>query len=59
MKIFNKKEEKNMVGRPRLADTKLKKNAILIFFLCIVMILGLVLGGLFDLNIIGIKKNKR
>ena len=48
-----KKKEKLRVGRPKLADSNLKKISLLISAICFVMVIGLIFGGLLDLNIIG------
>ena len=48
-----KKKEKLRVGRPKLADSNLKKMSLLISAICFVMVIGLIFGGLLDLNIIG------
>ena len=48
-----KKEGKLRVGRPKLADSNLKKMSLLISAICFVMVIGLIFGGLLDLNIIG------
>ncbi|MCI5732937.1 MAG: hypothetical protein MR296_02740, partial [Tenericutes bacterium] len=48
-----KKEGKLRVGRPKLADSNLKKISLLISAICFVMVIGLIFGGLLDLNIIG------
>ena len=48
-----KKKDKLSVGRPKLADSNLKKMSLLISVICFVMVIGLIFGGLLDLNIIG------
>ena len=48
-----KKKDKLRVGRPKLADSNLKKMSLLISAICFVMVIGLIFGGLLDLNIIG------
>ncbi len=48
-----KKKEKLRVGRPKLADSNLKKMSLLISAICFVMVIGLIFGGLLDLKIIG------
>ena len=48
-----KKKGKLSVGRPKLADSNLKKMSLLISTICFVMVIGLIFGGLLDLNIIG------
>ena len=48
-----KKKGKLSVGRPKLADSNLKKMSLLISAICFVMVIGLIFGGLLDLNIIG------
>ena len=50
------KEEKNKVGRPRLADTSLKKNSIIMIEIAIIGIISLVIGGMLSLT--GVKSNK-
>ncbi len=51
--MFKKTKEKLRVGRPKLADSNLKKMSLLISAICFVMVIGLIFGGLLDLNIIG------
>ncbi len=58
MKLFNKKEEKNKVGRPRLADDETKKKAIISVCIALVMVVALLLTGAFKLNIIKFNKLK-
>ena len=41
----NKKEEKKKLGRPRLADKSLKKNALIMIVISIILIIVLVLAG--------------
>ena len=48
-----KKKDKLSVGRPKLADSNLKKMSFLISAICFVMVIGLIFGGLLDLKIIG------
>ena len=48
-----KKKDKLRVGRPKLADSNLKKMSLLISAICFVMVIGLIFGGGLDLNIIG------
>lgn len=55
---FKKEEEKLKVGRPKLADTKQKKNALILSVSSIMVAICLVFGGLFDLNIINTDKLK-
>ncbi len=55
---FKKEEEKFKVGRPKLADTKQKKNALILSATSIMVAICLVFGGLFDLNIINADKLK-
>ena len=55
---FKKEEEKFKVGRPKLADTKQKKNALILSATSIMVAICLVFGGLFDLNIINVDKLK-
>ncbi len=52
MKLFDKKEEKRSVGRPRLADDETKKKAIISVCIALVMVVALLLTGAFKLNII-------
>lgn len=52
MNIFSKKEEKNKVGRPKLADTDLKKKSLIISGVMLLVVICLVIGGMFSLNII-------
>ena len=56
MKLFNKKEEKNKVGRPKLADTITKKKAIISISIAIIMIVALLLTAAFKLDIIKFNK---
>lgn len=58
MKLFKFKEEKNKVGRPRLADADTKKKAIISVCVAIVMVATLLLTGAFKLNIIKFNKLK-
>ena len=46
------KEEKNKVGRPKLADTNLKKDSIIMIEICLIGIISLIFGGLVNFNII-------
>ena len=46
------KEQKNKVGRPRLADSKIKKHALIFSLSCIALILFLLAGALVSLNIL-------
>ena len=48
--MFN--EEKRSIGRPRLADTRQKKTALIISAIMLVITIVLFLGGLFSLNIL-------
>ena len=52
MKRFNKKEEKNKVGRPKLADSKLKKTSLIMCIVCVILSLVLLSVGAYKLNII-------
>lgn len=52
MKLFNKKEEVGKVGRPRLADTELKKKSLIISGIMLLVVICLLIGGMFSLNII-------
>ncbi len=58
MKLFNKKEEKRNVGRPKLADDETKKKAIILVCLSFVLVITLALTGLFKLNIIKFNRLK-
>ncbi len=58
MKIFKKKEEKNKVGRPKLADEETKKKAIISVCIALAMVAALLLTGAFKLNIIKLNKLK-
>ncbi len=58
MKLFNKKEEKLKVGRPRIADTETKKKAIISVCIALVLVITLALTGAFKLNIINLNKVK-
>ena len=49
------KEEKNKVGRPRLADTNLKKNSIIMIEIAIIGIISLIIGGIFSLTSVNSK----
>ena len=53
---FKNEEEKLKVGRPKLADTKQKKNAFILSLSSIMVAVCLIFGGLFDLNIINVDK---
>ena len=44
------KEEKNKVGRPRLADTNLKKNSIIMIEIAMIGIISLIIGGILTLT---------
>ena len=52
------KKEKNKVGRPKLADTKLKKESMIIVSICMVIAIILIAGGLITLNIVDFPKLK-
>lgn len=47
-----KKDDKNKIGRPKLANTKQKRNALIMVMVSFVLIVALVFNGLFSLNII-------
>lgn len=47
--MLKKEEEKNKVGRPKLADTKLKKKSIIMVVISLVFALCLVMAGTFSL----------
>ncbi len=50
------KEEKRRVGRPKLADTKLKKKSLIMLACCFVVLIMLILFGAYKLNIIKFNK---
>ena len=52
MKLFSKKEEKNKVGRPRLADTDTKKKALIMCTSSLLLVVALLAGSLVTLNIL-------
>ena len=52
MKLFTKKEEKLKVGRPKLADTELKKKSLIMSVSCAILIVFLLAGSLVSLNIL-------
>lgn len=58
MKLFKRKEEKNKVGRPKLADDETKKKAIISVCVALVLVITLALTGAFKLNIIKFNKLK-
>ena len=58
MKILNKKEERRSVGRPKLADTKLKKQSLIMLAVCLSLALTLLFTGAYKLNIINFGKMK-
>lgn len=58
MKLFNFKEEKNKVGRPKLADDETKKKAIISACVALMLVITLALTGAFKLNIINFNKMK-
>ena len=45
------KKENRKVGRPKLADKKLKKNSIIMSIVCIILVFMLIIGGVFAFNI--------
>lgn len=49
------KEEKRSVGRPKLADSKLKKTSIIMCVFCLIAVIGLLILGAYKLNIIKLK----
>lgn len=51
-----KKEEKNKVGRPKLADSKTKKESI---FICIFTIVVIIIVAILDYNILTIDFNPK
>ena len=53
-----KKKGKNKVGRPKLASQGLKKSTTIMLVVSMVAVLMLVIGGLFNLNIIKVSKLK-
>ena len=48
-------EEKRSVGRPKLANAKLKKNSIILCIICLILVVALLIGGAYKLNIIKLK----
>ena len=52
------KEEKNKVGRPKLADTNLKKNSIIMILVAIIGLISLIIGGIFTLTNVNIRNLK-
>ena len=50
--MFKKKEVKNKVGRPKLADTKLKKESLIVSLVCVIFSVVLLFIGAYELNII-------
>lgn len=50
--MFKKKEVKNKVGRPKLADTKLKKESLIVSLVCVIFSVVLLFVGAYELNII-------
>ncbi len=50
--MFKKKEVKNKVGRPKLADTKLKKESLIVSLVCVIFSVALLFIGAYELNII-------
>lgn len=50
--MFKKKEVKNKVGRPKLADTKLKKESLIVSLVCVIVSVALLFIGAYELNII-------
>ena len=47
---MNKKEEKNKVGRPKLADNNLKKKSYIMLGVALLVIMSLIFGGIFSLT---------
>ncbi len=58
LKFYKFEEEKNKVGRPKLADEKTKKKAIISVCVALVLVLTLALTGAFKLNIINFNRLK-
>lgn len=56
MNLLKRKDKKNKVGRPKLADTITKKKAIISISIALVMIVALLLTGAFKLDIIKFNK---
>ncbi len=52
------KEEKRSVGRPKLADTKLKKQSLIMLVVCLAVVLTLLFTGAYKLNIIKFNRLK-
>ena len=52
------KEEKNKVGRPKHADTNLKKNSIIMIEIAVIGLISLVIGGIFSLTNVNIRNLK-
>ena len=48
---MKKKDEKRSVGRPKLADTKTKKKALIISIICLIVAISLLIVGAYNLNI--------
>ena len=55
--MFKKKEVKNKVGRPKLADTKLKKESLIVSLVCVIFSVVLLFIGAYELNIYQIQVN--
>ncbi len=53
----DKTNKKRSVGRPKLADTKLKKTSIIMCIICTVIIIALLIVGAYKLDIIKLKGN--
>ena len=52
------KEDKNKVGRPKLADSKLKKNSIIMIEIAVIGIISLIIGGMLSLTNVNSNKLK-
>ena len=50
--MFKKKEVKNKVGSPKLVDTKLKKESLIVSWVCVIFSVVLLFIGAYELNII-------
>ena len=50
-----REEKTRSVGRPKLADTKLKKTSIIMCIICLVVIITLLIVGAYKLNIIKLR----
>ena len=46
-----KREERNKVGRPKLADSKTKRKSIITLSIALTFVIALVIGGIFDFSV--------